>query len=151
MYGEHFDIPAPDELVFVSWFPGGEVFRSGCCFRRGAGRIFYFRPGHETYPTYHQPLSPAGDRERASAGPPRSKALVRGTAGPTRSSASSQPAVSARRSAPGGYTDSRHLIASLSAAIASITSITGSSRNRNTARIVVSLWIAAMSSVSSTM
>jgi trehalose utilization protein len=56
MYGEHFDIPAPDELVFVSWFQGGEVFRSGCCFRRGAGRIFYFRPGHETYPTYHQPL-----------------------------------------------------------------------------------------------
>jgi trehalose utilization protein len=56
MYGEHFDIPAPDELVLVSWFQGGEVFRSGCCFRRGAGRIFYFRPGHETYPTYHQPL-----------------------------------------------------------------------------------------------
>jgi trehalose utilization protein len=56
MYGEPFDIPAPDELVLVSWFQGGEVFRSGCCFRRGAGRIFYFRPGHETYPTYHQPL-----------------------------------------------------------------------------------------------
>ena len=55
MYGEHFDIPAPDELVLVSWFQGGEVFRSGCCFRRGCGRIFYFRPGHETYPTYHQP------------------------------------------------------------------------------------------------
>ena len=53
MYGEHFDIPPPDELVLVSWFQGGEVFRSGCCFRRGAGRIFYFRPGHETYPTYH--------------------------------------------------------------------------------------------------
>jgi trehalose utilization protein len=55
MYGERFDIPAPDELVLVSWFAGGEVFRSGCCYRRGAGRIFYFRPGHETYPTYHQP------------------------------------------------------------------------------------------------
>lgn len=53
MYGEFFDIPAPDELVFVSWFPGGEVFRSGCCFHRGNGKIFYFRPGHETYPTYH--------------------------------------------------------------------------------------------------
>ncbi len=52
MYGEHFDIPAPDELVFVSWFKGGEVFRSGCSFHRGRGRIFYFRPGHETYPTY---------------------------------------------------------------------------------------------------
>ncbi len=53
MYGEHFDIPTPDELVFVSWFPGGEVFRSGCTFVRGNGKIFYFRPGHETYPTYH--------------------------------------------------------------------------------------------------
>ncbi len=53
MYGEFFDIPAPDELVFVSWFQGGEVFRSGCCYTRGAGRIFYFRPGHETYPTYY--------------------------------------------------------------------------------------------------
>jgi trehalose utilization protein len=54
MYGEHFDIPAPDDLVFVSWFQGGEVFRSGCCYRRGRGKIFYFRPGHETYPIYHQ-------------------------------------------------------------------------------------------------
>jgi trehalose utilization protein len=52
MYGEYFDIPAPDRVVFVSWFRGGEVFRSGCCFERGRGRIFYFRPGHETYPTY---------------------------------------------------------------------------------------------------
>ncbi|MCY0876821.1 MAG: ThuA domain-containing protein [Firmicutes bacterium] len=54
MYGEHFDIPAPDELVFVSWFQGGEVFRSGCVFHRGRGKIFYFRPGHETFPTYHR-------------------------------------------------------------------------------------------------
>ena len=53
MYGEHFDVPAPDRLVFVSWFQGGEVFRSGCCYQRGRGRVFYFRPGHETYPTYH--------------------------------------------------------------------------------------------------
>lgn len=53
MYGEHFDIPAPDELVFVSSFAGGEVFRSGCCFRRGAGRIFYFSPGDQDYPVYH--------------------------------------------------------------------------------------------------
>ncbi|MBM7570811.1 ThuA domain-containing protein [Aquibacillus albus] len=53
MYGEHFDIPAPDELVFVSWFEGGEVFRSGATYQRGKGRVFYFRPGHETYPTYH--------------------------------------------------------------------------------------------------
>lgn len=55
MYGEHFDIPTPDELVFISWFQGGEVFRSGCCYYRGRGKVFYFRPGHETYPIYHQP------------------------------------------------------------------------------------------------
>jgi len=53
MYGEHFDIPAPDELVFISWFQGGEVFRSGATFKRGRGKIFYFRPGHEEYPTYY--------------------------------------------------------------------------------------------------
>ncbi|MGG0186015.1 ThuA domain-containing protein [Bacillus rhizoplanae] len=53
MYGEHFDIPAPDELIFTSWFEGGEVFRSGCTYKRGNGKVFYFRPGHETYPTYH--------------------------------------------------------------------------------------------------
>ena len=55
MYGERFDIPAPDTLVFVSWFQGGEVFRSGCCYNRGKGKVFYFRPGHETYPIYYQP------------------------------------------------------------------------------------------------
>lgn len=55
MYGEHFDIPEPDQLVFMSWFAGGEVFRSGCCYFRGRGKVFYFRPGHETYPTYYQP------------------------------------------------------------------------------------------------
>src|SRR5437660_5691254 len=55
MYGEYFDIPQPDELVFISSFSGGEVFRSGCAFRRGRGRIFYFSPGHETHPVYHQP------------------------------------------------------------------------------------------------
>ncbi len=53
MYGEHFDIPAPDELVFMSWFQGGEVFRSGVTYKRGNGKIFYFRPGHETHPTYY--------------------------------------------------------------------------------------------------
>jgi len=56
MYGEPFAVPEPDRLVFVSWFEGGEVFRSGCCYRRGAGRIFYFRPGHETYPVYKEPV-----------------------------------------------------------------------------------------------
>jgi trehalose utilization protein len=55
MYGEPFDVPAPDRLVLVSWFSGGEIFRSGCCYERGRGRIFYFRPGHETHPTYYQP------------------------------------------------------------------------------------------------
>jgi trehalose utilization protein len=55
MYGEPFGIPSPDEIVFLSWFQGGEAFRSGCCWKRGNGKIFYFRPGHETFPTYHQP------------------------------------------------------------------------------------------------
>lgn len=54
MYGEPFGIPEPDQLIFISWFTGGEVFRSGATWQRGNGRIFYFRPGHETYPTYHQ-------------------------------------------------------------------------------------------------
>lgn len=53
MYGERFDIPTPDKVIFISWFEGGEVFRSGCCFERGHGRIFYFRPGHETYPIFY--------------------------------------------------------------------------------------------------
>lgn len=55
MYGEPFDVPPPEEQVFISWFEGGEVFRSGGCWRRGNGKIFYFRPGHETYPTYFDP------------------------------------------------------------------------------------------------
>ncbi len=53
MYGERFDVPTPDKVVFLSWFQGGEVFRSGCTWERGHGRIFYFRPGHETYPIFH--------------------------------------------------------------------------------------------------
>jgi len=55
MYGEVFDIPEPDELLFVSWFQGGEVFRSGAVWHRGRGKIFYFRPGHETFPIYFNP------------------------------------------------------------------------------------------------
>jgi trehalose utilization protein len=55
MYGEPFAVPPPDEQVFISWFEGGEVFRSGCCWTRGNGRIFYFQPGHQTYPTYFDP------------------------------------------------------------------------------------------------
>ncbi|MDS0300617.1 ThuA domain-containing protein [Halogeometricum sp. S1BR25-6] len=53
-YGEPYDIPEPDRTVLVSWFEGGEVFRSGVCYRRGRGRIFAFRPGHEEYPIFHQ-------------------------------------------------------------------------------------------------
>jgi trehalose utilization protein len=55
MYGEFFDIPTPDEQVFISWFEGGEVFRSGNCWHRGKGKVFYFQPGHETFPIYHNP------------------------------------------------------------------------------------------------
>ena len=68
MYGEHFDIPPPDELVFVSWFEGGEVFRSGCTYRRGRGRVFYFRPGHETHPTLSRCERPPRDRQRGALG-----------------------------------------------------------------------------------
>jgi trehalose utilization protein len=53
MYCEPFGIPRPDDTVFISWFQGGNVFRSGVTFRREYGKIFYFQPGHETYPTYH--------------------------------------------------------------------------------------------------
>ena len=53
MYSEPFQVPSPDETVFISWFEGGEVFRSGLCFKRGKGKIFYFRPGHETFPVYY--------------------------------------------------------------------------------------------------
>ncbi len=53
MYGEPFDIPNPDDVIFTSWFESGYVFRSGCTFTRGRGRIFYFQPGHETVPSYH--------------------------------------------------------------------------------------------------
>lgn len=55
MYGEPFDIPEPDQLIMMGWYEGGEVFRSGCCYNRGNGRVFYFQPGHESYPTYYIP------------------------------------------------------------------------------------------------
>lgn len=55
MYGEPFDIPTPDDTVFIGWFPGGEVFRSGFTYHYGKGRIFYFQPGHETFPVYYDP------------------------------------------------------------------------------------------------
>lgn len=53
MYGERFDIPEPDELLFIGWFKGGDVFRSGCCYKRGYGKVFYFQPGHESFPTFY--------------------------------------------------------------------------------------------------
>lgn len=53
MYGEPFDIPEPDRLVFLGWFEGGEAVRAGCCYQRGYGKVFYFQPGHESHPTYH--------------------------------------------------------------------------------------------------
>lgn len=53
MYGERFDIPEPDETVFIGWYNSGEVFRSGVCYRRGLGKVFYFQPGHETFPVYY--------------------------------------------------------------------------------------------------
>jgi trehalose utilization protein len=55
MYGEYFDIPTPEEVIFLGWFASGEVFRSGCTFTRGRGKIFYFQPGHEEYPTFYRP------------------------------------------------------------------------------------------------
>lgn len=53
MYGEHFDIPRPDDIVYLGWFKGGEVFRSVCTFSRGYGKVVYIQPGHETNPTYY--------------------------------------------------------------------------------------------------
>ena len=54
-YAEPFSIPEPDKLIFIGSYEGGEVMRAGCCYRRGYGKIFYFQPGHETFPTYHNP------------------------------------------------------------------------------------------------
>lgn len=54
-YAEYFNIPQPDELIFISWYSGGEVFRSGFTLTRGMGKVFYFSPGHETLPIYYQP------------------------------------------------------------------------------------------------
>jgi trehalose utilization protein len=85
MYGEFFDIPAPDELVFVSSFTGGEVFRSGCTFRRGHGRVFYFSPGDQGYPVYHHPdvrrVIANGVAWAATAGPRRLPEISRAEPG----------------------------------------------------------------------
>ena len=83
MYGEAFGIPEPDTLVFVSWFSGGEIFRSGCCYTRGQGRIFYFRPGHETIPTYHNPqIQKVISNAIKWAAPTATRRLVRGNTPP---------------------------------------------------------------------
>ncbi len=83
IYGEPFSIPAPDELVFISWFECGAVFRSGCCYHRGKGKIFYFQPGHETVPTYHQkPIQQVITNAVRWAKPANSPELVQGHYGP---------------------------------------------------------------------
>lgn len=56
VYCEPFDIPKPDDLLFANWYRGGELFRSGATWTRGNGKIFYFQPGHETFPSYHNPI-----------------------------------------------------------------------------------------------
>ena len=55
LYCEPFYIPQPDALVFGGWYEDGYIFRSGCCFLRGAGKVFYFQPGHESCRSYHNP------------------------------------------------------------------------------------------------
>ena len=69
MYGEHFDIPAPDELVFVSWFEGGEVFRSGCTLpaRPWSRSSTSGRATRRTRPT-STAERPAGHRQRGAMG-----------------------------------------------------------------------------------
>ncbi len=78
MYGEYFDIPQPDEVLLISWFQGGEVFRSGCTFTRGKGKIFYFRPGHETFPIYHHARFRSADiGQRGQVGKANGNTLLR--------------------------------------------------------------------------
>ena len=55
MYGEPFFIPKPDDLIFGTWYEDGNIFRGGCTYTRGLGKIFYFHPGHETCPSFHNP------------------------------------------------------------------------------------------------
>jgi trehalose utilization protein len=54
MYDEPFHVPKPDAVVFEERWDKGEHFRSGCVWQVGKGRVFYFRPGHETYPVFKQ-------------------------------------------------------------------------------------------------
>ena len=87
MYGEFFDIPAPDELIFISTFAGGEVFRSGCCWRRGKGKVFYFSPGDQEYPVYHHPDIRRVLANAVAVGPPRPRGGLRATRGGLRTGA----------------------------------------------------------------
>jgi trehalose utilization protein len=54
---EPFHVPTADEVVFEERWEPGEWFRSGCVWTLGKGKVFYFRPGHETYPVYKQPVA----------------------------------------------------------------------------------------------
>jgi trehalose utilization protein len=54
MYDEPFHIPNPDEVIFEETWETGEWFRSGLIWNMGGGKVFYFRPGHETYPVFKQ-------------------------------------------------------------------------------------------------
>lgn len=55
LYSEPFYIPQPDALVFGAWFEDGNIMRAGACFNRGAGKVFYFQPGHETCRSFFNP------------------------------------------------------------------------------------------------
>ncbi len=54
MYNEPFHVPEPDEVILEERWETGEWFRGGMLWTLGKGKVFYFRPGHETYPTYQQ-------------------------------------------------------------------------------------------------
>jgi trehalose utilization protein len=85
MYGEFFDVPTPDELVFVSSFSGGEVFRSGITYRRGLGKVFYFSPGDQEYPVfYHEDVRDVLGNAVRWAAPARGVAQVPEVANPPR-------------------------------------------------------------------
>jgi len=56
MYNEPFHVPTPDAVIFEEKWDRGEHFRSGCVWKVGKGKVFYFRPGHETYKVYFEPI-----------------------------------------------------------------------------------------------
>ena len=130
MYGETFDIPAPDELIFISSFTGGEVFRSGCTFRRGHGKIFFFSPGDQDYPVYHHK-----DVRRVIANGVRMGAAANGPSGPSRPCCATTPTTSStvtatpvRSRTTGPAADARPMSAAEAAALMPPLSL-GSSRS----------------------